>query len=235
MANFYLQLDERKAQFFEYSKEPKQGFEKHEGTKISYRKYYDEGVKGTLKSITERPEEFPTGTVKKLQIVVEKGGDKYFMKLSILNQNKSMNQYTEQLIPVMPNLKVGEDYRFYPYEMEVEYTDKNGTVRTAKNRGISVWTWDLDNNVKLVKVDRAHSFAKDGDIPQVVWEDVEDLEEVKKVKNDRDRRNYLYKIMKSCLTDSTPTEPSQPKEESKPTPPVATESFSEEDHDDLPF
>lgn len=230
MTNIYLELDERQSQFFEYSKDPKTGFEKNESSngKISYRKYYKEGVKGVLKFINEREEEFPTGKVKKLSIAVDNGENRYFMKMNIMNQNKSMNQFVEQLIPVLPNLKVGESYRFYPYEMETSYTAQDGSEKTGKNKGVSVWTWDLENDVKVAKVDRAHSFAKEGgDIPQIVWVKEEDMGTVKNVKDDKERRNYLYKIMQSCLTSQSET----PKPESKKQEP----EISGEDHDDLPF
>lgn len=242
MTNVYLELDERQAQFFEYSKEPKEGFEKNESSngKVSYRKYYKEGVKGVLKFINERNEEFPTGTVKKMSIAVDNGDNRYYMKMNILNQNKSMNQFVEQLIPILPNVTVGETYRFFPYEMETTYTNRDGVEKTGKNKGISVATWDLDNDVKLLKVDKAHSFAKDGDIPQIKWTPEEDMDGViKNVKDDKDRRNFLYKIFKSCITESNTSAQApaaqKPAETTAPKAKTEQPALEEEDHDDLPF
>lgn len=251
MTKIYLELDERKAKFFEYSKEPKEGFEKHESEngKVSYRKYYDGGAIGTLKFINEREEEFTKGKVKKLSIVLDNGDNRIYCTFNIMTSKGTMNQFVEQFIPFLPNMKQGEAYRLYPYEMENEYTNSAGEKKTGINRGISVWTYDLDNDTKVAKVDKAHTFGKDGDIPAVVWTEVKDMGVVKNVKDDRERRNFLYDVLQGTLTPFTPSEggastpaagaekKETPKTETadKPATMPATEQFDDEEHDDLPF
>lgn len=239
----YLELDERKAQFFEFSKEPKDGFEKNEpeNGKISYRKYYDKGVKGVLKYINEREDEFKNGKVKKLSLVLDNGEDRFYVNFNILTAKGNMGQFVEQFIPMLPNMKQGESYRIYPYEMPSEYTDKDGNARTGTNRGVSVYTWDLANDTKLVKVDRAHRFGKDGDIPDVIWTKVTKMGETKNIKDDTERLNFLYDVLQKSLTPSS-GQGDSPKEEPKESPAVpqtespapAVEKF-EENHEDLPF
>ena len=50
----YLQLEFGSGHFFDYSKEEKDGYVKHVSTKgnTSYRKYYKDGVEGTLDSVS---------------------------------------------------------------------------------------------------------------------------------------------------------------------------------------
>lgn len=236
----FLELDERKALLFEYSKEEKEGFEKHtpENGKSSYRKYYNEGVKGTLKYINEREEEFKTGKVKKLQLIVDNGNTRYYMSFNILTSNGNLGQFVEQFIPILPNLKQNESYRFYPYEMETEYVNKEGETKKGVNKGVSVYTWDLENDTKLVKVEKAHSFAKDGDIPAIVWTKVTKMGATKNVKDDTERLNFLYDVMVKSLTPQTgkkeETSQEVPKTENKPIKESAPK-FEDEEHEDLPF
>lgn len=250
MTKIYLELDEKQAKFFEYSKDPKDGFEKNESTngKISYRKYHKEGIKGVLKFVNEREDEFPTGKVKKLSLIVDNSDTRYYLNFQILTAKGNMNQFVEQLIPFMPNLKQGESYRFFPYEMPSEYVDKNGITKTALNKGVSIHKWDLASDTKGDKVERAHSFAskeKGGDIPAIKWDTVEDMGVSKSIKDDRERRNYLYKILQASLTPdssagtqnppATKEEPKAPETKTEaPSAPKTTE-YPEEEHDDLPF
>lgn len=236
MNKIYLELDEKKAKFFEYSKNQKEGFEKYESSngKISYRKYYNDGVIGVLKFINEREDELTNGgKVKKLSLVLDNQNTRQYLGMHILTAKGNMGQFVEQLIPFLPNLKKDEAYRVYPYEMEVLYTDTNGKDKIAVNKGVSIYTYDIENNVKLVKVERAHSFGKEGDIPDVIWEKEEDMGVIKNIKNDKERRNYLYNILKKSLssqeTSTKQTESQPPKNDSeKP-------KVNDEEYDDLPF
>lgn len=238
MTNIYLELDEKEAKFFEYSKEAKAGFEEHKSTnsKVSFRKYYKEGVKGVLKYINERNDEFPTGVVKKLSIALDNGDIRYFLRFNIITQNGNINQFIEQLIPFLPNLKQGEAYRFFPYEMPSEYENAQGEKKTGVNKGVSIHTWDLANDTKLVKVEKAHKFGKDGDIPAIVWTKVKKLGVEKNIKDDSARLEYLYEIMQKSLIGA-PAQTSQSSEPSAPEtkPEAPKESFDKNEHDDLPF
>jgi len=245
MTKKFLELDEREAQFFEFSKEPKEGFSEHKSTqgKISFRKYYKKGVKGVLKYINEREEEFPTGKVRKLNLVVDNGDDRYYLNFHILTAKGNLNQFVEQLIPFLPNLKQNTAYRFFPYEMENTYVNKDGVEKTGTNKGVSVAEWDLDSDTKGTKVERAHTFGAAGDIPAIVWNKVTKMGETKNIKDDTDRLNFLYDVLKKSLTPgntpqtqqtpgATASSPTTTQTETKA---ETTLPFSEEEQDDLPF
>lgn len=235
--NKYLELEQKDGRFFEYSKEPKEGFEKHtkESGNVSYRKTYEKGAIGKLKYINEKEDDFGKGKVKSAVLVVEdENKDMLYLKIPVMSSKGSLNEYFEQLATFLPNLKFGETYRIYPYSMEVTYENKAGENKTSNNRGFSISTYDIENDTKLVKVERFHTYGAQGDIPNVIWTDEVDMGVTKKIKNDKERRNFLYN---SFLSTLTPQNTSQPAATTAPTPvqetPVA--KFPEEEHDDLPF
>ncbi len=242
MNNKYLELDQKNGRFFEYSKDEKDGFEKHttDSGKVSYRKTYDKGVIGKLKFINEKENDFGKGKFKSAQLVVESGDDRMYLTVQILNAKGGLNEYFEQLATILPNMKVGETYRIFPYTMEVPYENKAGEKKTATNRGFSVHAYDVDNDVKLDKVERAHNYGKDGDIPDVVWTPETDMGVTKNVKDDKARRNFLYEVFKQTLSADNTPKSETPKEESA-APKTAekevpvTNFNDEEDNDDLPF
>ena len=245
MSKIYLELDEREGRLFEFSKDEKPGFKKHVSStgKESYRKIYDKGLVGKLKFISEFENDFGKGKFKVCVITIEdKDKNQVSMKLPILTAKGSLNEYFEQLVTFLPNLKVGEDYRIFPYSMDTTYKNAAGEEKPTTNRGFSIHLYDMENDEKGLKIERAHKFGKDGDIPAVVWTPEEDMGVTKNVKNDKERRNYLYKIFTASLTSSGETSSEQnkapeKKEESKSTPePSASANIDdEEDNDDLPF
>lgn len=245
--NKYLELNGKEGRFFEYSKEPKEGFEKHtkESGDVSYRKTYEKGAIGKLKYINEKEDDFGKGKVKSAVLVVEdENNDNLYLKVPVMNSKGSLNEYFEDLATLLPNLKVGETYRVYPYSMDTTYTNKTGEVKPTTNRGFSISTYDVANDVKLVKIERAHKYGEGGDIPDVIWTPETDMGVTKNVKNDKEKRNFLYNsFLKTVSPQGTPTNtaaPAAPKQEPKvikegeqPKPNPGT--FVEEEHDDLTF
>lgn len=233
----YLELDEREGRLFEFSKESKEGFSKHTYStgKESYRKNHDKGLVGKLKFISEFENDFGKGKFKVCVITVEDvNGDQVSMKLPILTSKGGLNEYFEQLATYLPNLEIGETYRIFPYSMETTYKAKDGTDKPTTNRGFSISTYDMENDEKLIKVERAHTYGEEGDIPKIVWNEVKDMGVVKNVKDDKDRRNFLYDSFKSVVDSNSTSTETKPEAEKKP---VAAATFNEEgdEHDDLPF
>lgn len=241
--NKYLELDQKEGRFYEFSKEAKDGFDKHEpeGGKLSFRKIYKKGAVGVLKFINEKEDDFGKGKVLSAQLVIDdKDGDRLYLKIPVLNSKGSLNDYFEQLATYLPNLKVGEAYRFFPYSIEGEYTNAAGEKKPSTNKGISISTYDLENDEKLIKIERAHTFGKDGDIPDTVWTEEKKLGEIKKVKNDTERMNFLYEVFKGTVSKQSSGE-EKPKTEQTPEKPKtnapsnSAPEIDEEEHDDLPF
>lgn len=244
----FLELDQKTGNLYEFSKDAKEGFEKHVSTtgKESLRRVQKDGLIGKLKYINKKEEDFGKGKFEVAVIVVEdENKDLVYMKLPILDVRGSLNEYFQNLVTFLPNMKVGEAYRIFPYSMDTTYTAKNGEVKPTTNKGFAVSTYDMDAGVKVDKVERALKFGKEGDIPAVVWREEEDLGKVKNVKDDKAQRNYLYNAFVKVLTpfeaNSTATPTAQePKQTPSPAPASKSDyngdaSFNEEEHDDLPF
>jgi hypothetical protein len=243
--NKYLELDQRDGRFFEYSKDPKDGFIQHktDAGRVSYRLTHDKGVFGTLKYINEKEDDFGTGKVLSAVLVLEDiDKNRLYLKFPIKTANGGLNEYFESLSTVLPKLVFGSEYRFYPYTMEVPYVNKSGESKISNNRGVSIHNYDLAADAKLDKVERAHSYGVKGDIPNSKWEIVVDMGVSKNVKDDKEKRNFLYSSFKNTLSPDGTTaaaEPSQvPSNSAKmPTKPIPMEINVpvDEDEEDLPF
>lgn len=224
----YLELDQTNGNLYEFSKDPKVGFAEHTSStgKVSQRRDVREGLIGTLKYINERDEDFGKGSFKTMSLVVEdKDANMVYMKIPLLSAKGSLNEYFESIATFLPNMKIGKSYRVFPYKMDTTYTDKEGVEKPTVRKGFSVHEYDLVNDNKLLKVERAHNYGKDGDIPNVVWTEVEDMGTIKNVKNDTARKNFLYKAFKSTVTaDNSPANTEQAAASPKP---VATASPQE--------
>lgn len=126
----YLQIEGKSGRVFEYSKTEKEGFEKYESStgNVSYRKYYNKGVFGTLLNVSIRDSKIG----EQLQVSVKNGDDYVNLQFPLYTEKGNIdNRYAESLIRFLPNLEKGKGYRFYPYSIENEDTGFN-------NYGISV-------------------------------------------------------------------------------------------------
>jgi hypothetical protein len=244
----YLQLEFGSGKFFEYSKEEKDGYVKHTSTKnnVSWRKYSDDGVSGTLESVSIYDGKFG----QQISLNIKDGEEIYYVPIDIYDQSKQVdNTYAESLIKLLPQLEKGQNititgYNFKPDDSQ--YSKIGVSIKVSGEKLKSTITNSYYKAGELVA----------GDIPPIVW--VEKLGKKKPSAASIEAKDeYLLDLLvihEARLTwkkednssQATNVEaPSEPKE-SKPTP-VATpaQAFdaptqqapvtTDDDDDDLPF
>lgn len=167
MARHYLSIEFSTGRAYENSKEEKEGFEKHESTKgnVSYRKYYPKGIYGFLHSVETIKGNFG----EQISVVLQKGDETFYLNIPVFSQSQDIDDFAASFIQVLPNLKKDGQYRVFPYS--IEPTD--GGKYT--NRGVSVKTADVMQEVALDKVEKAYNYTRKGeapiatDIPKLEW------------------------------------------------------------------
>lgn len=157
----YLQLEFGSGKFFLYSKEEKEGYEKHVSTKgnTSYRKYF-ESVSGVLESVSIYDGKFG----QQISMNVKNGDDVFYIPVALYDQRGNVdNSYAESLIRFLPELNKGDnvEVRGYNFVPEGEKYSKIGM--SVKVDG------------EKVKPSMTNSYFKkdgtlvEGDIPPVKW------------------------------------------------------------------
>lgn len=153
----YLQLDYKSGTLFEYSADPKEGFEKHVSKtgKESYRKYHKYGAEGTLNNVSVRDSNFG----KQISIALEDG---IYVNFGLNDQKGNIDQFAEQIIKVLPMVNKGDQIKITPYNFlpEGEKYNKSGisfVVNGEKTKGLTNSYYDKEG--KLVA----------GDVPAVKW------------------------------------------------------------------
>lgn len=168
MANFYLQIEYATGKLFEYSKDKKDGFVEHTNTKgaVTYRRYFDKGLYGTLKSIEKRDSNFG----EQLNVgVTDVDGNNNYISIPLFDGQNNIATYAEGFIQNLKGLQIGEDYRIFPYAIVTE--DGKYT-----NRGISIKKANLSAQTVSDQVEKYTNSYTDkegkkvvGDIPAVEW------------------------------------------------------------------
>lgn len=246
MANIYLQIDFKTGNIFQFSKNIQEGYESHINTKgvESWRKIYKKGLYAKLESISVRDSDFG----KEISLATKLGnGDNAYLNFPLFDQRKNIASYAESLIALLPSLKIGESYRFFPYNIKGD-NDKYANI------GVSIVLADLANESVKEGVDKlarlTYSYtSKDGvavvgDIPAVVWE--EDYTGAKTM-NQTAKNKFLYDTLTKHVSTSA-TSSAQPAQTPAPVPtsavlqsapaPVSTPAANvatKVEHDDLPF
>ena len=157
----YLQLEFSTGLFFIYSKDEKQGFDKHTLSKgnVSYRNYYKDGVTGVLESVSIYEGKFGN----QISLNVKNGNDVYYVPVDIADQKGNVDTYAESLIKFLPQLEKGMNIAVRGYNFTPE-GDKYAKI------GISVSV-----NGQKIKANMSNAyFNKEGvlvpgDIPAVAW------------------------------------------------------------------
>ena len=224
----YLEIDYNTGSIFRYSKTEQEGYDTHTNTKgvISYRKIYKKGLYGKLKSVSLRESNFG----KEVSIAIEdKTGEANYLNMPLFDAKKNLASYAESLIAVLPELKAGTPYRFYPYNIKEE-GKKYSTI------GVSVLVANLeaetvDKEAKLKKL--SYTYTKDGvevkgDIPAILWE--EDFDGSRTM-NSKAKNKYLYDVLMANVSDTPSQTTPAPKAEVKSPEPTTKKEYN----DDLPF
>ena len=157
----YLQLEFSTGLFFIYSKDEKQGYEKHVSTKgnTSYRKYFKDGITGVLESASVYEGSFGN----QISLNVKNGNDVYYVPVDIADQKGNVDTYAESLIKFLPQLEKGMNIAVRGYNFTPE-GDRYAKI------GISV---SVDGQKLKANMSNAY-FNKEGvlvpgDIPAVAW------------------------------------------------------------------
>ena len=202
MANAFLQAEWSTGNVFEYSKEPKEGFQEFTSSKgnVSYRRYLDAGLIGIYKGFTIRDSQFG----KQISIaVVTQDGTMNYLQLPIFNEKNQLTPFTEGFTTYLPYLKADYIYRFFPYNIKdkaengKEYTKMGMSVKYVMNDYATI------NGAHSVERMTQTYTTKTGEhvvgmIPEAFW--------VQGVNgNEQDRRNkdmFLWTTLNNFKADS---------------------------------
>lgn len=199
MSNIYLQVEGSTGKLYEYSKDPKEGYVEHRYvnkagvTSITYRKYHNNGVYGTLLNITTRD----SAIGPQLSVAMENAeGDRMYINVPLQDAKSNFANYAQAIIAYMPGLIPGRVYRMFPYVIEDQ---KKGTKSTgvsfkyARLSDLAVDDNNLPPKLSYEVVDRDGVVTKAGDIPALEWElGVLD----NPVANASKRNKYLMSVLK---------------------------------------
>jgi len=233
----YLQLEFGSGQFFDYSKDEKEGYVKHTSSKgnISYRKYSKDGVSGVLESVSIYEGKFGN----QISLNIKDGDNVYYVPVDVADKKGNVDTYAESLIKVLPKLNKGDKITISGYNFTPE-GDKYSKI------GISVKV----NGEKVKGLTNAYTDKEgksvEGDIPGLTWKK-DALGKNKPTAVTLEAKNdYLLGALKAetdrlkwvqgeaTTTTQAPTKAEVP----KATPTEAFEpatNVKEDDYQDLPF
>lgn len=232
MTKNYLQLEFGSGLFFEYSKDEKQGYDKHTSTKgnVSYRKYYKEGITGILESASIYEGKFGN----QISLNIKSGDDVYYVPVDIADQKGNVDTYAESLIKFLPNLSKGDSItlRAYNFTPEGEKYAKIGVSITKDGEKVKPALTNAYTNKEGVAVE--------GDIPALVWKkdalgknkpsavSLEAKNEflLEALKKETERLKWVSGQVSEQRNEAPVIPPAKPEEVPAP---------SQESHDDLPF
>jgi hypothetical protein len=240
MATRYLQISYNDGNIFQFSKTEQEGYEPHTNTKgvVSYRKIYNKGLYGTLKGITIRDSDFG----KEISIAVtDKAGDNNYLNLPLFDAKKNLASYAESFITVLPQLKVGNPYRFYAYNIKEEGKKYSTVGLSVAHADLQAETADKENKIpKLSYTYTKEGVEVKGDIPAILWE--QDFDGSTSM-NAKAKNKYLYDVLMANVSEaapqSAPTQTDAPVK-SAPVTKTPTQAFAPATQvtdrvDDLPF
>ena len=241
MTKNYLQLEFGSGLFFDYSKEEKQGYDKHTSTKgnVSYRKYYKDGISGILESVSIYEGKFGN----QISMNIKNGDDVYYVPVDIADQKGNVDTYAESLIKFLPQLQKG---------MTVTVKGYNFTPEGDKYAKIGI---SISVNGEKIKSEMTNAYMNkegvlvEGDIPALTWKK-DALGKNKPTAVSQEAKNdYLLEVLKvqtdrlKWVQGESSTTPAPQQKSEAPKIPVATPAqafepatnYKEEEHDDLPF
>lgn len=161
---------------FQYSKEPKEGFEEFKNTKgkISYRKYFKYGVDGIFSGLKKENNQFLNGA-EELKLTLKEGEDTYnILAFTVLNQDgNQLDDFTESIVTKLANMELGVEYNINNWYMKkgdtvngeiVKYSNKGVTVKEGENKIKSSVTYEYIKN----RGSDAETHVP-GDVPMLQW------------------------------------------------------------------
>src|SRR5690606_29775096 len=114
----YLQLEFSTGLFFIYSKDEKQGYDKHTSSKgnVSYRKYFKDGISGVLESVSIYDGKFGA----QISMNIKDGDEIYYAPVDVTDQRGNVDTYAESLIKLLPQLEKGMNVSIRGYNFKPE-------------------------------------------------------------------------------------------------------------------
>lgn len=239
MTKNFLQLEFGSGLLFDYSKDEKEGYDKHVSTKgnTSYRKYYKDGVTGVLESVSVYEGKFGND----ISMNIKNGDDVYYVPVSIADQKGNVDTYAESLTKLLPQLEKGMNITFKAYNFTPE-----GEKYSKIGVSLSVDGEKLKSNMTNSYISKEGEKV-DGDIPALVWKK-DALGKNKPTAVSLEAKNdYLLEVIKTqtdrlkwVANNSSQSRPTAPQAESKQTKPVTPqEAFdapnNKKEIQDLPF
>ncbi len=199
----YLQVN-YDGSIFQYSKEDKEGFIKHENSKgkVSYRKYFNKGVDGTLTGISKENNQY-LNNAEEVRLTLQNGDNENILTFTVLNQDgNSMDDYTEALTLLLPKMNKGETYNINNWYMKKGET-VNGEVVKYSNKGVTA-----KQNGEKIKSNLTFEYIKGrdtdaeehvkGDVPMLHWADVAGKNRPTAASKET-RLIYLYNVLKEQI------------------------------------
>jgi hypothetical protein len=160
----YLSLDATNGVFFQFSKNPQEGFVKIEkNNKVFYRRDCDIVV-GYIKSISERSRTLTTdrgsSDIVELSVAVEGDNAVYLLSFGRDSQN-GYSSFTESFLSHLPNLEKNVKYTIKPYSFIPEGKERSikGFSFTNADSGVKV------GKLKTTYTDKEGNVTK-GDLPE---------------------------------------------------------------------
>ena len=234
----YLQINYADGNIFQFSKTEQEGYEPHTNTKgvVSYRKIFKKGLYGKLKGVSLRDSDFG----KEVSVAVESNsGEMHYLNMPLFDAKKNLASYAESFITVLPQLKVGNPYRFYGYNIKEEGQKYSKIGLSIANADIQAETADKENKIPKL----SYTYTKDGvevkgNIPAIIWE--EDFDGSRSM-NAKAKNKYLYDVLMANVGETTQQTSSAPTPQApvNKTPEQAfastTTGVSQKEIDELPF
>lgn len=157
----FLQLEFGSGLFFDYSKEEKQGYDKHTSTKgnVSYRKYYKDGVSGILESASIYEGKFGN----QISLNIKNGEDVYYVPVDIADQKGNVDTYAESLIKFLPQLNKGSNITIKGYNFTPE-GDKYSKIGIS----ISIDGVKIKSEMTNAYINKEGLLVA-GNIPAIIW------------------------------------------------------------------
>ena len=241
----YLQVN-YDGSIFQYSKDPKEGYREFTNTKgkVSYRKYFNQGIEGELLNISKVNNERMNNR-EELKVALKSGEDINILTFCVLNNDgTAVDEFTESLLLVLPKLQKGETYNINNWFMKKGDTVKGEVVKHNK-KGITV-----KQGEDKIKTDYTFEHIKErgtanethvkGDVPMLKWKEIAGKNRPTAASKEV-KLEFLYNILTAqCdrlpyeAASNTTTSNTTPKQEPAQAAQTATASVGEEE-DDLPF
>jgi hypothetical protein len=240
---------------FEYSGTEKEGFVKHTNTKdkVSYRKFYNQGVEGELVYIDKKNNQYKNNA-EEVILGLKNGEDIYYLSFTVLNQDgTSIDDYTQGLITLLDKLNKGETYNINNWFMKKGDVINNEEVKYNK-KGITI-----KQNGEKIKSDMTFEYIKGrgtdeethvkGDVPMLQWKEIAGKNRPTAGSKEA-RLEFLYSILAEEVTrisggNSTETENTIGQKEPKKEVTIDKKTVTKKDpikkqpvmtdNDDLPF